>query len=393
MKIIRYLLLPVILMSLAACSRTKQSPVSEAETQKDANSVEMKSEAQEHVGLKVEPAKITVMTEYLLVTGTVQAIDTRVGQVRSLARGRLQQVSVKVGDRVTAGQTLASFENIEAGELWAQQDSARAELQRLRVQLATQAKQVERNRQLVEIGAAAQKDLEASLGESDALRESIRSQESTVAGIGARLRRYGVEPEATRGPVSTPLRSPFAGVVTKAQAAPGDMIDESKELFTVADLSEVWVQAEVYEKDLGKLRLGQGALIGVDTYPGERFSGRVTYISDLLDPQTRTARVRCEVPNPGIRLKLDMFASVQLPTTFSQRAIAVPVSAVQQVEDKNVVFVRKTATAFEVRPVAVGKTVNGSVEIVSGLREGEELVTQGSFHLKSILAGKELGEE
>ena len=144
MKIIRYLLLPVILMSLAACSRTKQSPVSEAETQKDANSVEMKAEAQEHVGLKVEPAKITVMTEYLLVTGTVQAIDTRVGQVRSLARGRLQQVSVKVGDRVTAGQTLASFENIEAGELWAQQDSARAELQRLRVQLATQAKQVER---------------------------------------------------------------------------------------------------------------------------------------------------------------------------------------------------------------------------------------------------------
>jgi cobalt-zinc-cadmium efflux system membrane fusion protein len=302
-------------------------------------------------------------------------------------------VLVKVGDRVSAGQTLASFDNIEAGELLAQLDSARADLQRLRVQLATQAKQIERSRQLVEIGAAPQKDLEASQGESEALRESIRSQEGAVAGITARLRRYGVEPEASRGPVSTSLRSAFAGVVTKAQAAPGDMVDESKELFTVADLSEVWVQAEVYEKDLGKLRLGQGAIVGVDTYPGEPFSGRVTYISDLLDPQTRTARVRCEVSNPGIRLKLDMFATVQLPTTFSRRATAVPVSALQQVEDQKVVFIRKATTTFEVRSVQVGKTVNGFVEIVSGLKQGEQFVTQGAFHLKSILVGKELGEE
>ena len=388
----RYLLL-VVLMSLAACSRGQRGASPEAETKKETNLVEMKAEAQEHVGLRVELAKIRELNEYLQVTGTVQAIDTRVGQVRPLARGRVQQVLVRVGDRVNAGQTLASFDNIEAGELLAQLDSARADLQRLRVQLATQAKQIERSRQLVEIGAAPQKDYEASQGESEALKESIRSQESTVAGIAARLRRYGVEPEAVRGSVTTMLRSPFAGVVTKAQTAPGDMVDESKELFTVADLSEVWVQAEVYEKDLGKLRLGQGAVIAVDTYPGERFNGRVTYISDLLDPQTRTARVRCEVSNPGIRLKLDMFATVQLPTTFSRRAMAVPISALQQVEDQNVVFIRKAATTFEVRPVEVGKTVNGLVEIGSGLREGEQLVTQGAFHLKSILAGKELGEE
>ena len=393
MKTIRSLSLVVFLTILAACSRKEQGSAPEAETKKETSTVEMKAEAQEHVGLRVEAAKITELNEYLQVTGTVQAIDTRVGQVRPVARGRLQQVLVRVGDRVNAGQTLASFDNIEAGELLAQQNSARADLQRLRVQLATQAKQIERSRQLVEIGAAAPKDLEASQGESEALRESIRSQESTVAGITARLRRYGVESESGSGPISTPLRSPFAGVVTKAQAAPGDMVDESKELFTVADLSEVWVQAEVYEKDLGKLRLGQGALIGVDTYPGERFAGRVSYISDILDPQTRTARVRCEVSNPGIRLKLDMFATVQLPTTFRRRAMAVPDSALQQIEDQNVVFVRRAKTTFEVRHVGIGKTVNGLVEIVSGLREGDQLVTQGAFHLKSIAVGKELGEE
>jgi cobalt-zinc-cadmium efflux system membrane fusion protein len=392
MKQASCLVILAVLMGLVACSRNERDSRPEAETGKETNIVEMKAEAQQHVGLRVEPAKIRELNEYLQVTGTVQAIDTRVGQVHPLARGRVQQVLVRIGDRVNAGQSLAAFENIEAGELLAQQDSARADLRRLRVQLATQAKQIERSRQLVDIGAAPQKDYEAIQGESEALGESIRSQEATVAGIVARLRRFGVEPTAGRGSVTTLLRSPFAGVVTKAQAAPGDMVDESKELFTVADLSDVWVQAEVYEKDLGKLRLGQGALIGVDTYP-ERFSGRVTYISDLLDPQTRTARVRCEVPNPGIRLKLDMFATIQLPTTFSRRTVAVPVSALQQVEDHNIVFVRKAPTSFEARPVDIGKTVNGFVEVASGLQEGEQLVTRGAFHLKSILVGKDLGEE
>ena len=106
--------------------------------------------------------------------------------------------------------------------------------------------------------------------------------------------------------------------------APGEVVEPSTELFTVADISRVWVQAEVYEKDLGRIQVGQPAIIHVDTYPGEAFAGQVTYISDALDPQTRTAKVRCEVANGSVRLKLDMFATVQLPTTFSRRAIAVP---------------------------------------------------------------------
>jgi cobalt-zinc-cadmium efflux system membrane fusion protein len=164
-------------------------------------------------------------------------------------------------------------------------------------------------------------------------------------------------------------------------------------LFTVADLSTVWVQAEVYEKDLGRLRVGQPAFITVDTYPNEQFTGRVTYISDFLDPQTRTAKVRCEVPNGGIRLKLDMFAGVSLPTTFSRHALAVPAGAIQTVGDRTVVFVRKAPTKFEPRWVTAGNTVKDFVEITNGLNGGEAVVKAGSFHLKSILTGKELGEE
>jgi len=149
----------------------------------------------------------------------------------------------------------------------------------------------------------------------------------------------------------------------------------------------------VYEKDLGRVQVGQPAFIRVDTYPDIRFSGKVTYISDILDPQTRTARVRCEVANPETKLKLDMFATVELPTSFRRTAISVPVSAIQQLDHRNVVFVRDSQTTFQVRAVDLGRQVKEQVEVLSGIKEGEPVVTQGASHLKAILAGKDLGEE
>ena len=191
----------------------------------------------------------------------------------------------------------------------------------------------------------------------------------------------------------TPLKAPFSGVVTKAQASPGDIVDAGKDVFTVADLERVWVQAEVYEKDLGRIRSGQSAFIVVDTYPDRSFEGKVAYISDVLDPQTRTARVRCELANPQMQLKTDMFANVELPTKLTKQALAVPEGALQQVDGKDVVFIRRSDTRFEKREVEKGVTVNNQTEIVKGLKPGEQVVTQGAFHLKSILAGGELGED
>lgn len=377
---------------LITCSR-KLPAQAEAEAATGPITVEMKIEAQKHVGLQVDPVEAKQLTEFLQVTGSIQPIDSRVSMVRSLARGRLQEIFVKSGDRVTAGQSLALIDNIEAGELISQQQSAQAELQRDKVQVASQAKQLERSRRLVQIGAAAQKDLELAETEQQTLQQNVRSQESVVNGITSRLRRFGAEEGNIRLPVITTIRAPFAGIVTKAPAASGELIEATTELFTIADLSRVWVQAEVYEKDLGRVQVGQNAIISVDTYPNEKFAGRVAYVSDVLDPQTRTAKVRCELANPGFRLKLDMFASVQVPTTFSKNAIAVPVAALQQIENKNVLFIQKDETSFEMRAVESGNTVNGQIEIVSGIKAGEKVVTQGAFHLKSILAGKELGEE
>ena len=297
-----------------------------------------------------------------------------------------------MGDRVESGQPLALLDNIEAGELAAQYLAVQAELQKVKIQQANSAKQVERSKRLAEIGAVPQKDFELTQAEHHALLEAIRAQESLLAGLGSKLRRFGLQESDFQKSSITTIHSPFAGVVIQAQVAPGEVVDPGMELFSVADLSEVWVQAEVYEKDLGQIRMGQSALISVDTYPDQKFSGRVAYISDTLDPKTRTAKVRCGVPNNNWRLKLDMFVSVALPTTLSRKVIAVPDAAVQQIAGKNVVFVRESEQKFQSREVQVGKVADGQTEILAGLVGGEPIVIQGAYHLKSILLNAELAE-
>jgi cobalt-zinc-cadmium efflux system membrane fusion protein len=381
------------LLWLTGCAQPPQETTEEEGRNTDSGLVEMSVEAQQHTGLQVATAKKQQLTEFLQVTGTVQPIDSRVSRIRPPARGRIERVNVRVGDRVREGQTIAEVNNLEATEVAADLASATAELQRLRIQLGTQTKQTERSRRLVEIGATPTKEYETTLGEQRLTEEAIKSQEAVIAGLSSRMRQYGAADADPGAEIRTSLQSPFAGVVVAVNAAPGELVDPEHELFTVTDLSQVWVQAEVYEKDLGRVRVGQSAFIVVDTYPNERFEGEVTYISDLLDPRTRTARVRCEVANHDMRLKLDMFANVQLPTTFSRETVAVPVASVQQVEDRNVVFVRRGNTTFEIRDVGVGRPIKDVVEITSGLDDGEPVVVEGAFHLKSIVMGGELGEE
>ncbi len=379
------------LLVLVGCS-SRPKEVAKNDEKQPPKLLEMSAQAQQHVGLRTTRAAFKDLQEYLHVVGTVQPIDTQIGHVRPLARGRVQQIRVRVGDRVRAGEVLASFDNIEAGELLAEYQGALAELQRLKLQQASAQRVAERNRELSDLGAIAKKNSELSQVEAQSAADSVRVQESAVAGLVSRLRRFGVEQVNVANP-STVIRAPFAGVVIKAQTAPGDVFDADRELFSIADLSHVWVQAEVYEQDLGRIKVGQPAVITVDTYPSEKFEGKVTYIGDILDPQTRTARVRCEVANPDVRLKLDMFTAVELPTHFSRRTLVTPPSAIQQLNGNDVVFVRKSPTAFETRAVKTGKTVEDATEIQSGLREGEEVVSVGAFHLKSVALSGQIGEE
>ena len=388
------LLIPFLIVSLfGSCTRPDSAPPSEAtppaeKEEQGEHLIEMTLEAQKNVGLTVVPAAVKRLTEYLEVPGTIQPIDSRVAHVRPIANGRLSDVLVRVGDRVARDQVLAAFDNIEAGDIAAQHQSARAELQRMKTQLSVAAQQTERNRRLAEIGAASRKEVELSQGEQQNIEGSIQAQESVIAGLQAKLKRFGGGDDG----LNTTIRSPLAGVVTKVDAAPGEVVSADSELFEITDLSQVWVQAEVFEKDLGRIQIGQTALIAIDTYPDQQFQGRVSYIADILDPQTRAAKVRCEVNNPGNKLKLDMFATVRVPTTFRRDALAVPEDAVQQIEGKTVVFVQTEETKFEARSIQIGSSVQGMTEIIAGLQKGESIVTRGAFKLKSIALGGQLGE-
>jgi cobalt-zinc-cadmium efflux system membrane fusion protein len=401
----RFLLGIVCCLGLAACGRQKSAAENQSEVQNKApsgeneksktesNSVEMTSEAQQRAGVAVALVSALPMTQFLAVTGSVQPVDSSIAHVRPLARGRLQDVRVKLGDRVSSGQVLAQLDNIEAGEFIAQYNAARSERQRLRIQLAAQQRLVERTRRLAEIGAAPQKDYEFSLAEQQALEETIRGQESTIVAISARLRRFGINEADVGTSASTSIRAPFAGVITYMDAAPGEVVDGGAELFSVADLSTVYVQAQVYEKDLGSVRVGQSASIATDAYPGLQFPGRVVSVGDLIDPQTRTAAVRCQLPNPNARLKLDMFATIQFPTLTQRATLSVPADAVQTIENKTIVFAQISPTHFEVRPVETGVTGEGRTEILRGLKKDEKVVSRGAFAVKSVLLAKDLGEK
>jgi cobalt-zinc-cadmium efflux system membrane fusion protein len=355
--------------------------------------VDIAPDVQKRLGIAVAPVTSQPLAVALRATGSVQPIESRLAHVRPLAQGRILDVLVKVGDRVSRGQPLARFDNVEAGAVATERDRARAELARLRVQLGTATRQVERARRLAEIGAVPQREYEASLGEQQQLEASIRAQESAIAGLDLRLRRFGTADAAADASSVATIPSPITGVLVRAAAAPGDVVDATTELFTVADISRLYVEAQVFEKDLGAVRKGQPATITVDAYPDDRLPGTVAVVGAALDARTRTVPVRVEVANTGDRLKLDMFARIALATEATEQAIAVPREAVQNLDGRQVVFIRSGDTEFRVRHVAVGRLSGRLIEITEGITTGDVVVTTGAFKLKSAMLAGTLGDD
>jgi cobalt-zinc-cadmium efflux system membrane fusion protein len=155
----------------------------------------------------------------------------------------------------------------------------------------------------------------------------------------------------------------------------------------------VWVLADVYEKDVARVKREGMVAVRVDAYPDRTFTGTVTHVSDIIDPATRAAKVRCVVDNRDGALKLDMFAKVTLGTAEDRNAVTVPVDAIQQVDNQAVVFVRQSETRFERRDVQVGRRSGDRVEILAGLNDGDNVVGKGSFYLKTALLRERIGDE
>lgn len=367
--------------------------------------VELPVDAMKNAGLAIAEVTARRLPTTIDVTGTVAAEDSRVAHIRPLARGLVERVWVSLGERVSRGQPLATYDNIQLGELVGEYLSARAVLRQAEADLEVKRRVVARGRELIKLEAIARQELDVREAELKMAEASVARDEATVSRVEEQLHRFGLSdadltklsPTSGESPHREAshaiLRAPFDGVITKYDVAQGEVVEPEQELFTVTDLSQVWVLADIYEKDITKVRAGTDAIVRVDAYPDRAFNGRVTYIADIIDPQTRSAKARVVVANPGTALKLDMFARVTVPTADARDALLVPVAAVQTIDNQPVVFVKTGDTRFERRIVELGATAGELVEIRSGVAVGDAVVGAGSFHLKTALLRERIGDE
>jgi len=188
------------------------------------------------------------------------------------------------------------------------------------------------------------------------------------------------------------LTAPVSGTITKRDANQGEVVEANKELMRITNLASVWVIAQVFEKDLSLVRDGSGASVTTDAYPGRLFRGRVTYIDPNISPETRTAQVRVELENPGQVLKIGMYVNVAFGSmgTAERTMPTIPSSAVQNINDKQVVFVpTDKPNVFNVKPVRLGEENNDRFVVLEGLNVGDKIVTDGSFLLRAEILKKD----
>lgn len=332
-------------------------------------------------GVKVEAVGEQLAPEALqqAATGVVQANAYRSTPVVSLVGGRLTQVSAEAGQEVRRGQQLAVIFSDELATAQSRYLSAQAELEE-------HHQHHQRTVQLLEIGATSREEFEQAISVLKKAEAEMAAQRQRLLLLGLTPQRVAAlrDPSQISSEVSLP--APTGGTVISRAANPGEVVEANKEILRVADLSNVWVVGQVFERDLARVRTGSGASVTSEAYPGRVWRGRVTYVDPQLDPSTRTAQVRVEVSNPGQALKLGMFVNVGFGALGTAEATAptVPASAVQTIGGRTVVFLATSdPSAYVMRPVRVGAVTAGRYPVLEGLHVGDRVVTDGSFMLRA----------
>jgi len=344
----------------------------------DALSVD--SGAGEVIGLTLEEVRPTVLVVSVTAPSKVRADQDRVALVGPTIEGRISQVFASWGDRVTAGQVLAYLESVEVGQVKAAYFQAQAALGLAEANL-------ERKRRLFEDEIVPQKDLLEAEAEYTAVTAAADAAEKALHVIGFTEEEVAGLSESHDLTAIMPVIAPISGTIVDRQAVVGALAEPSSELFTIIELSTLWVDAEVYEKDLDKIRLGQRVEILVAAHPGEVFYGRVKYIGDSLDDERRTTIVRTTVDNRDGRLKPGMFATSRIIVTERDSAIVLPEGAVLEQNGRSVVVVEENAR-YKLKEVSPGIARDGMIEILVGLEIGERVVTRGHNQIAAeIMAG------
>ncbi len=374
-------LLPTVLWAVGAgCDRDPVAPPSpNRPADRAANGVVHLTEAEVvRAGIEVVPVKKESFTLHREFPATIHANENELAEVTTLIRGRVVEVLVDVGKDVKKGERLALLDSADLGmaEGLYLKTAARQHEARLAYERATNLHE----HRAISLAELQRREAEMKTAQADA-REAMHRL--TLLGVPDQEIQRLEREQTIRSDVA--IRAPFAGRVILRNITRGEVVETSRHCFTIADLSDVWVVASVPEKDVRFIHPDMTVHVVVAAYPHGLFSGRMTYISDVLDQATRTMRIRVTVPNPERVLKPEMFAMVRVDASPEPDVLAVPLAAVQQEGGGTVVFVRQPEQRFELRRVRLGEEQDGKVIVLEGLRDGEGVVVKGAFAIKSEL--------
>ena len=316
-------------MILAGCGKTENAKAPKApekaaakkDEHRDEGLLKLSPEEIQRAGIVSEALEAAEVRDELVVTATVKPNQDAVVRVAPRVPGRMVQSSASLGEIVKAGHVLAILDSIEVGE-------AHSAYRLASTEAGLTATAFERAERLHADQIIATKDYQRARAEHDKARAQL-------AAATDKLRMLGLAPRGAPGEsaVSTfPLVSPIAGVVIEKKARIGELAKPDEPVFTIANLTVLWIEADIVEKDLARVRRGAEAKVTVSAYPNEVFAGKVTYVGAMMDKETRTVRARIEVPNPKGELKPEMFATATIATDSARKVLALPESAVTLIQ-------------------------------------------------------------
>ena len=378
----------VLLSGLVACGGSKPAEnkapaeakaASKAEGSHEAGGLKLSAEEVQRAGIKVEALAQQAFADTITVTATIRPNQDRIARVAPRIEGRVVQVTASLGAQVKAGQSLAVLDSLAIGE-------AQAAL--LHAQSSQRVAQADfkRAESLIADEIIPQRDFLRATADLEKSSAELRAAQDKLRLLGGSARADGAANS------TFPLTAPLAGTIIQKKATVGELGTPSEPLFIIADLSKVWIEANLTEDNLSKVKVGSAATVTVTAYPGERFAGRVTYVASLLDKDSRTIPARIEVENKDGRLKPEMFATATIDTNGAKReALSVPDAAILLLQGQPTLFVEEHG-GYEARAIEPGDKLSGRTVIKSGVAAGEKVVTAGAYALKARLLKSQISD-
>ena len=389
-KTLQTILLLALLSATVQMGCTKTPPA----TSSSANSSPTPASAQSSA-IEAEIVAPQSIAGVIPATGKILVPEDHVAVIGPVNEGRIVRLYAGQGTKVRKGQKLADLESADIDQAEADYLKALADYENAVRSSAAEVKlaqsSYDRNKLLYEQKITAGKNLQSAEHDLEVAKaaadNSINGTKAALTAARRHLLILGINDatidalaKKTDLAATFSLNSPIDGIVVERNATVGASVGTDANLFKIIDLSRVWIDADVFEKDLPRVRPGQEVKLTVTAFPESTFSGRVILINSVVDPETRTVKVRTEVANPDGRLKPDMFANVQIVTDLNRAAISIPQSAVLNDEGKTIVFVAE-GNGYKKRQVQAGIQNNDRVEIVDGLTAGDKVVVKGNYLL------------